>query len=162
MILFPNSVPWCIRVNKKHWNTRKGHTGCVATRKMVFPMVDWKTTDFVLVLKFWNFALCRHVFFWNSKFTIQNPKKRKSLKNRNHHDDHPLSSKSQWQKTTNGNKLYCNVVSNSVIERIGEKKFCKRPFFTVDLLILRTGSSEFRIFATLSIFNGTVHEQQCQ
>ena len=55
MLLFPNRVPWRIRVNKKHWNTRKGHTGCVATRKMVFPMVDWKTTDFAL----WNFEILR-------------------------------------------------------------------------------------------------------
>ena len=29
---------------------------------------------------------------------------------------------SQLQRATNGNKLHCNVVSNSVRKRIGEKK----------------------------------------
>ena len=98
-----------------------------------FPMVD--KNDGGLNFKFPMILV--HV---TSCFTIQNPKKENHW---NHHDDHPLWSNGQWQKTTNGNKLHCNVVSNSVIERIGEKKFCKRPFFTVEITILRTGSTVF-------------------
>ena len=119
-----------------------GIQGVQQQERWCFPW--WIKNDrLFFVLKFWNFALRRHVFFWNSKFTIQNPKKEN---HRNHHGDHPLSSKSQWQRAANSNKPHWDVVSNSVRKRIGKKKFCKRPFFTVEITILRTTSSVFWIF----------------